>query len=365
MANARSITYNGQKAVLYPNGVIKSGGHRNWRNNNPGNISAGSFSNNHGAIGSDGRFAIYNDMDSGYQAQSDLLQSSNYSNLSMNDAVYRYAPPSENDSAGYVRYITQKTGIDPNKKMSDLTNEERDAMVKAMAQHEGLENGTGDVIEGATVDGNQATGGQKTTDDPFAGSGSGGGGTPGSADPCLDTGSGQGSSGDSQVDKLAQIEGNGKYTQGEDNQKYSSASGRYQFMASTAEAELIATGLAKNQQEASDLWHECKSSASAKCQGVQDTIAKHYSDYNISDLTYSDQTVDTVYMRWNQGKGGANQIQKAYDNGTMITDPALIYNMDQQAWSKRYGASNGDPKIFKANMRKYIHTQGVDPDSHY
>ena len=37
---------------------LRVGGSRSWRNFNPGNIRKGGFSNNHGAIGDDGSFAI-------------------------------------------------------------------------------------------------------------------------------------------------------------------------------------------------------------------------------------------------------------------------------------------------------------------
>jgi hypothetical protein len=373
MAQAKTVYYEGKKSTWYPNGLIKVGGHRNWRNNNPGNIKAGPFTKSHGAIGSDGTFAVFNSMEDGYKAQGSLLQSGSYKNLSMHDAIYRWAPPSENDSAGYVRYVASKTGIDPNKKMSDMTPEEVDKVVHAMAAREGIKNGSGDVIEGADVNGNQASGGKKI-DDPFAGSGSGGG-TPGSGtgeDPCLDSNGNSDDPNDpgnpggkgGMLDKLAQIEGNGSYTQGANN-PYSSASGRYQFMASTAESELIATGLAKNKAEASTLWHECKSSASSHCQHVQDTIATHYSNSLMKSLPSNQRNMENLYLRYNQGKGGGDIIKRAQANGTKVTNPTIVRNMDNQAWSRpgRPYHSNGDPDIFLKGLRNYVKGRGVDPDA--
>jgi len=373
MAQARTVYYEGKKSTLYPNGLIKVGGHRNWRNNNPGNIKAGSFTNSHGAIGDDGTFAVFNSMDDGYKAQGELLQSGSYKNLSMHDAIYRWAPPSENDSAGYVRYVAEKTGIDPNKKMSDLTPTERDKMVRAMAEREGIKNGSGDVIEGADVNGNQASGGKKIND-PFAGGGSGGG-TPGTgdgSDPCLEDGGNPNNPNDpnnpsnpagkgGMLDKLAQIEGNGSYTQGA-NKPYSSASGRYQFVASTAESELVATGIAKNKSEASAIWHQCKSSSSNYCQGVQDTIATHYSNSLMKSLPSDQRNMENLYLRYNQGKSGGDIIKKAQANGTNVTNPKIISNMDNQAWTK-HNPSHGDPDAFLKGLRGYVKNRGVDPDA--
>jgi hypothetical protein len=43
-------------------------GPRNRRNNNPGNIEYGPFAKEHGAIGTDGRFAIFPDEETGFRA---------------------------------------------------------------------------------------------------------------------------------------------------------------------------------------------------------------------------------------------------------------------------------------------------------
>jgi len=357
MASAKRVQYNGTRSVLYPNGLIKVGGHRNWRNNNPGNIKSTNYP---GSIGSDGTFAVFNSMEDGYKAQENLLQSSNYRNLSMHDAIYRWAPPSENDSAGYVKYVAEKTGIDPNKKMSDLTPEERSKMVHAMAAREGIQNGTGKVVEGATVNGDQATGGN-ITDDPFGS----GGGTPTSGggssasnlyEDCNYPVSG-GATG-AICDKLAVVEGNGKYTQGQGS-RYTKAAGKYQFISSTAESYIIKTGQASNKNEARSLWEKCRSSDSPDCRALQDRLCESYSSDLLSKLPADQRTLRNLYLMYNQGEGGARAILKAKANGTKVTNPQIVRNMDNQAWGKSYG----DPNTFLSGMDGYIKGRGQDPNT--
>jgi hypothetical protein len=73
-------------------GSVNVAGTRSWRDNNPGNIEAGSFADAHGAIGSDGRFAIFPDAGTGMQALVSLLSSDGYQGLTIEQAMERYAP---------------------------------------------------------------------------------------------------------------------------------------------------------------------------------------------------------------------------------------------------------------------------------
>ena len=69
VVSGKSVTIGGQ---------TRSGGDRNWRNNNPGNIEYGPFAMKYGATGSDGRFAIFPTEEQGRMAQDALLKSKNY-----------------------------------------------------------------------------------------------------------------------------------------------------------------------------------------------------------------------------------------------------------------------------------------------
>ena len=100
--------------------MIRSGGSRSWRNNNPGNLRYTRFSRDHGAIGTAGGFAVFPDYQTGRAALSALLHGPSYSNLSIYSAVARYAPPQDNDTESYRRLITRITGLDIQRKLTNI-----------------------------------------------------------------------------------------------------------------------------------------------------------------------------------------------------------------------------------------------------
>src|SRR5947209_2681255 len=83
-------TYQGQTFVVY-SGEVRLGGDRNWRNNNPGNLEYGDFAKAHGAIGTDGRFAIFSNETMGTNAVVALLKTSSYQSLTIRQAMITYA----------------------------------------------------------------------------------------------------------------------------------------------------------------------------------------------------------------------------------------------------------------------------------
>jgi esterase/lipase len=119
----------------------RKGGHRNWRNNNPGNIEYGKFAISMGAIGTDGRFAIFPSMDMGYAAADALMKGKSYQNLSIADAIKRWAPPSENNTGAYQAAFT-KAGFDITKKYSDLSPAEQRRYLETKMRIEGGKVGT-------------------------------------------------------------------------------------------------------------------------------------------------------------------------------------------------------------------------------
>ncbi len=76
-----------------------------YRDNNPGDIVSGRFVNSRGAVGADGRFGVFSSTGKGKAALDALLHSPGYSSLSINDAVSRYAPGFENNTAGYQQFL--------------------------------------------------------------------------------------------------------------------------------------------------------------------------------------------------------------------------------------------------------------------
>ena len=122
--------------------VIRKGGTRTWRNNNPGNLRYTAFSRSHGAIGTAGGFAVFATAKAGELAISALLQGPTYSPLSIASAVARYAPPNENDTKNYEHLIAKLTGLDVTRKILDLDANELARVVAAIQTIEGFKVGT-------------------------------------------------------------------------------------------------------------------------------------------------------------------------------------------------------------------------------
>lgn len=109
---------------------------RSVRTFNPGAMNFGPFAMSHGAVGSDGRLAIFPDMTTGFKAMSALLD--NYANKGRNSVssiINRWAPAGvDNNSTGnYIRSVAMKLGVDPN---APLTPEHRQPLMEAMASYE-------------------------------------------------------------------------------------------------------------------------------------------------------------------------------------------------------------------------------------
>jgi len=121
---------------------VRSGGTRAWRNNNPGNIEAGQFTRAHGAIGSDGRFAVFPDEATGMAAIVALLRTDRYIHLTVADAITRYAPPNENDTTAYVAALAKRTGIAPTTMLDTLDDAGLRQVALAIRHIEGWHAGT-------------------------------------------------------------------------------------------------------------------------------------------------------------------------------------------------------------------------------
>lgn len=142
----------GYTTIEYQGGKVeKRIGARNWRNNNPGNIEYGSFSKQHGAIGTDGRFAVFPAYDNGRKAKEALLfQGKNYKDLTIGQAISRYAPPSENNTANYINTVVKATGASATTPLSGLNSSQRNSMLSAMERIEGFKQGKIEVLKAKT-----------------------------------------------------------------------------------------------------------------------------------------------------------------------------------------------------------------------
>lgn len=138
----------GWTQVRNADGTISTvSGNRNWRNNNPGNLEYGDFTKSHGAIGTDGRFAVFPSYDAGRAAKENLIfESPNYRDLPLSGAISRYAPSFENNTGSYLDQVAQAAGVSPDTLMGQMTTAQRAAIMDAMQRVEGWRVGT---IDGA------------------------------------------------------------------------------------------------------------------------------------------------------------------------------------------------------------------------
>lgn len=117
-------------------------GSRAWRNNNPGNIEYGGFAKSMGAVGSDGRFAVFASYEEGRKAKRELLfNTSGYKTKTIEEAIGRYAPEFENDTEAYAQAVANALGVDVTTKLSDLSESEQEIMLDAMEKVEGFKVG--------------------------------------------------------------------------------------------------------------------------------------------------------------------------------------------------------------------------------
>lgn len=127
------------------------GGSLSWRHNNPGNIKMGAFAKQYGAIigqkaTDGGSFAVFPDMETGWQAMRDLLATSGYKNLTVEQAMRRWS------NKGYGASIT---GIGENTKIEHILPhpELLQQLVESMANK-----GEGGVREGTILSSTQDEG---------------------------------------------------------------------------------------------------------------------------------------------------------------------------------------------------------------
>lgn len=92
------------------------------RNNNPGNIEYGEIARSFGATLEDHakpRFAEFTDVVAGFDCLRTLLQN-HYAGLTIEQAINKYAPHTENDTTNYVQAMCEWCNVEPS---TILTNE--------------------------------------------------------------------------------------------------------------------------------------------------------------------------------------------------------------------------------------------------
>lgn len=136
--------------------TVRREGSWNWRNNNPGNIEYGEYALKHGAIPYDHgmsksqkpeeRFAVFPTYELGRKAKENLIfEGKNYKDLTIDQAIARYAPPSENNTLAYQTAVKSSLNLSSEKlqtvKMKELTPEQRSLVLSAMEKQEGYGSG--------------------------------------------------------------------------------------------------------------------------------------------------------------------------------------------------------------------------------
>jgi hypothetical protein len=114
-----------------------------WRNNNPGNIrKPGKDTKLDGIIGYAGGFSVFSSYEAGFKALQTLLKKDFYQNLSLYDAVEKYAPPKDkNDTKNYRKILVQLTKINLTTKLKILSEAQFLLLCQAVQRVEGSKPG--------------------------------------------------------------------------------------------------------------------------------------------------------------------------------------------------------------------------------
>jgi RHS repeat-associated protein len=117
----------------------RRGGSRAWRNYNPGNLHESSAALQAGTIDEFAVFANRADGDAAHLRQLGLEASRG---LTIERLIYRFAPPSENDTERYIAVVIAAVRVPRTSRLSDLTGAQMNALLRVMQQHEGWIPGT-------------------------------------------------------------------------------------------------------------------------------------------------------------------------------------------------------------------------------
>lgn len=127
---AKSVPKQFKRYVAYA-GVIKVGGSLAWRANNPGNLRDADtkIGTVHGAVGT---FAVFATMEAGRAAQRSLYLNK-YGAMTVRAAIEKLTPPSENDTAAYLKRLAA-AGVDLDKDVQSQI----DTLMSAVEANEGM-----------------------------------------------------------------------------------------------------------------------------------------------------------------------------------------------------------------------------------
>lgn len=104
-------------------------GSRSHRNNNPGDLIWGTEAKTFGATHGDPVFAVFPDAATGWKALQRWLSVpakfdhtgklvGGYCGATLEQAINRFAPPSDNNTAAYISGVCERTGLTPETKLT-------------------------------------------------------------------------------------------------------------------------------------------------------------------------------------------------------------------------------------------------------
>lgn len=122
--------------------VVRRGGTRAWRNNNPGNVRYVEANKWQGQIGMAGGFCVFADRTWGERAVMKIFDTYGRRGLTLEQCVAVYAPACENDVQAYVRTVEKVSGVSAAAPWRLLTAQERAKVLAAVFLHEGWQEGS-------------------------------------------------------------------------------------------------------------------------------------------------------------------------------------------------------------------------------
>jgi len=134
-----------KRSVIYTDEVGKQfeyfGGDPCWRTNNPGNLRPADVTKRNNQIGKALGFAVFPDYQTGHKALIDCLKNV-YGNSTIPFTIKKFAPPKENNTKLYIKFVLKKVGVSQKIKVTELSDEQFQKLWKAIEKMEGGKVGT-------------------------------------------------------------------------------------------------------------------------------------------------------------------------------------------------------------------------------
>ncbi|NPD67307.1 hypothetical protein HN018_06930 [Lichenicola cladoniae] len=135
VANQANRGHDPHSAIHSSSGPQRGNVPRGYRNNNPLNLTY--VPGQIGVTGSDGRFGQYGTMSDGVAAaERQMLLNQNRGAGTLSALISKWAPPNENDTAGYIAQVAGQTGLDANAPVNMRDPSIASKVIGAMAARE-------------------------------------------------------------------------------------------------------------------------------------------------------------------------------------------------------------------------------------